>query len=195
MMLLLLTACAPELVAIHEWDDGVVVDTAAGEVPIRVTTTEADVGWRTIVDAQHPENWVALDLDGGGREQVDLESDTWDIRFLRFNVSVNGGISGDLGGEAAFVPGITLSDGLTAPTTGWQTDVTDGPDEGSEPDYALFTWFLYNEATHVLTPDDGVWFVRATSGEVFALQFEDYYDSAGNSAVFTFRWTGPVAQP
>lgn len=192
-MILLLVACAPDLSAVHVWNDGVVYDTAAGEGPVLVETVPEGEGFASRIDARHPANWVAIDFDAGATDPVPLEDGTWDLRFQRFQVSVNGGISGDAGGEAAFVADLALGAANEAPTTGWQTDAPDGPDEASDPDYALYTWYLYDEDTHVLTPDAGVWFVRATTGGVYALSIDSYYDENGDSGVFTIRWKGPLA--
>lgn len=191
-LLVLTSGCAVDLIDTYEWSNGS-GDGPGGDGP-RVVTVDDGPFYETVVDATSVTEWVGMDLDAGGDEDVGIDNDVWDLRFQRFHISVNGGISGDMGGEAVFVPDLALADATEAPADGWVTDEADSDDENTDPDYALHTWYLYDEETHVLTPDPGVWFVRTTDGQVFPLEVRWYYDEAGSSGVVTFGWADAVPE-
>lgn len=182
----LAAACAPDLADIHDWDDGEGPwDT--GTTASLVQTTDEGGTFLTAVDATSGAVWTALDLDADGAETTD-DQPGWDLKFQRFEVAVNGGITGDGGVEAVWMDGGTL-EGLTAvPDEGWATDEPDGSDDNDLPDYVFRPWFDYDGETHVVTAHPGVFAVRSTEGAHFGVQMLSYYDEAGSSAMLSLRW-------
>jgi hypothetical protein len=208
-MILLFAGCAMDLAENHDWNDGepvvdalppapVVLDTSDTGIPTPppwsdplITIASTGLGKRVRVDARGYDDWRWIDLDTSSA--VPAGDPAWDLRFRRFHGSVNGGVTGDGGAEAAFVADIDFTGGLTVPETGWRADAPDGDDTDTEPDYALFDWYAYDSDTHILTPVPGVWFVRTTAADVYALRILDYYDENGTSGVFSVEWRGPIA--
>jgi len=151
---------------------------------------------RTVVDATNEDAWVYLDLESG--QQLELadgsESDAWDLGFRRFDIAIDGGISGPGGMEAVALEGAAFADVTEVPTEGWLTDAVDGDDENEDPDLALAGWYAYDFMTHVLTPHPLVYVVRTVEGNAFKLEILDYYDDAGTSGFFTIRWAAITAE-
>ncbi len=139
----------------------------------------------TQVDATDAEVWIYMDLESG--RQVDQGDDSWDLRFQRYNIAVNGGISGDADVGVAWVPEADLEGIDTAPASGWTTDAADGDDDDEEPDLAFATWYDYDPETHILTPKSGVYVVRTADAD-YGVELLDYYSDAGTSGYPTFAW-------
>lgn len=179
---LLALGCAPSLSETHVWDDG--DGSALGKV---VTSGEGDGVMSTTVDATDATAWTAVDLDADAVE-ADYGDDVWDLAFQRFEIAVNGGVTGPGGVEAVFMEGLELSDVTAIPEEGWATDEPDGPDENALPDYVFRPWFDYDGDTHVVSAHPAAFAVRSTEGRHFALQMLEYYDDAGSPGMITFRW-------
>jgi HmuY protein len=164
-------------------DDGQIENTAQGELV------------RTVVDATDAMRWVWFDLET--RSQVDpadpLHSEDWDLGFSRYNIALNGGVSGEAGMDAAVLEDTMLESVTAVPDGPWITDAPDSDDHGDDPDYALADWYDYDFATHVLTARPTVYVVRSVEGNAFALEVLDYYDDAGSSGWLQLRWK-PLAQ-
>ena len=54
------------------------------------------------------------------------------------------------------------------------------------------SWYDYDDVTHVLTPFPIVWVVKTADGSHVKLVIESYYDAAGTSGHFTWRWAPMV---
>jgi len=154
-----------------------------------VTTGQnEDLTFTTLVDATLEDAWTYVDFDARAQAAPD---GPWELRFERFHISANGGISGPGGVEVAPISGRSLDEVRAEPAAGWLTDAPDGDDENSVPDYAFEQgdgWYLYDFDRHVLTPRKLVWVVRSPGGATIKLQIERYYDLAGTPAWFTLRW-------
>ncbi|HEY4059096.1 MAG TPA: HmuY family protein [Kofleriaceae bacterium] len=180
-----LTACAP-LIGPSPDDNP---DAAPGDIlPNGKVTTRAndDGSATTLVDSSSDTDWTYIDI------AAFTESDAngpWDLRFQRFHISVDGGISGD--GNVAVAPVIADFDSVTtAPADGYLQDAPDGDDENTIPEYAFEQgdgWYDYDVDTHVLTPKKIVWVVRSTDTTI-KLAIDKYYDSAGTAGWFTVTW-------
>jgi hypothetical protein len=134
--------------------------------------------------------WTYADFETG---KAVTATDAWDLRFQRFHISTNGGVSGSGGVRVAPVTGTTFAALTAAPTTGFVADAADGNGDGV-PDYAFdqgATWYSYNDASHVLTPLPIVWVVETDGGATLKLEIANYYDAAGTSGWFTLHW-GPL---
>ena len=91
-------------------------------------------------------------------------------------MSVNGGVTGAAGVEVVPIDGVPFANVVAAPTTGWVTDLSDGPDENTRDDYgfeAAGGWYAYDVATHVLTARNRVWLVRGRDQPLLKLEVKD----------------------
>lgn len=160
----------------------------------RVTNTQGTGGVVTSqINAMDQTSWVYFQFAGAKEvmPQDPLNSTDWDVALLRFQLKVNGGISGRGGVEVALATGTLFAALSQAPSSGYVTDQVDGADEDADPDYAFVqggTWYNYNAMTHILTPKEQVYVVRATTGKYYKMQITGYYDQAGSSGFPAFRW-------
>ena len=71
----------------------------------------------TLVDATSQESWIYLDFESGRLVEVATpESDTtWDVGFQRYNVKLNGGVSGSGDMEVAISDSVVFDDVDGAP--------------------------------------------------------------------------------
>jgi hypothetical protein len=154
---------------------------------------------RTHVDASEKEVWVYLDLDARAELPVGeaLATGRWDVRFQRFKLESNGGVTGEGSVEVAALPGADFDALTRAPAEGFHADRADGPDENTDTDSAFLEgdgWYSYNILQHKLSPRDVVYVVRTGEARYFKLKMEAYYDAAGSAGNLTFLW-GPVEAP
>lgn len=165
----------------------------------RVTNTQGTGGIVTSqINAMDQTSWVYFQFAGAKEvmPQDPQNSADWDVALLRFQIKVNGGISGSGGVEVALAPGAAFDALPQAPRGGYVTDQVDGADEDTDPDYAFVqggTWYNYNVMTHILTPKDQVYVVRAATGKYYKMQLTGYYDQAGSSGFPAFRWQSTPA--
>lgn len=165
----------------------------------RVTNTQSTGGVVTSqINAMDQTSWVYFQFAGAKEvmPQDPLSSTDWDVALQRFQIKVNGGISGSGGVEVALATGTQFDALSQAPGSGYVTDQVDGADEDTDPDYAFVqggTWYNYNVMTHILTPKDQVYVVRATTGKYYKMQITGYYDQAGSSGFPAFRWQSTAA--
>ena len=141
------------------------------------------------VNATAVDVWVYLSLhDGALKSPAEpLQDDTWQLALQRYNLAVNGGVSGAGGVEVSPVEGRDL-DGLSAaPAKGWRTDLADADGDGV-PEYALGDWYDYDATTHVLSPANRIYALCDGAGACFKLSIEGYYDDAGTPAMLSLRW-------
>jgi hypothetical protein len=141
------------------------------------------------VNATAVDVWVYLSLsDGALVSPADpLQDDSWHLALQRYNLAVNGGVSGAGGVEVAPVEGRDLDGLITAPADGWRTDLADADGDGV-PEYALGDWYDYDATTHVLTPASRIYALCDGQGACFKLSIEGYYDDAGTPAMLSLRW-------
>ncbi len=165
--------------------------TADAAPPGKVQTTRGSDGtYTTLVDSTAMTGWTYADFETG--KEVETTA-AWDLRFQRFHVSTNGGVSGTGGVQVAAVTGTTFAAVTAAPTTGYLSDAADG-DGDQVPDYAFDqgdTWYAYNDQTHLLTPRPIIWVVKTAGGATLKLEILKYYDDAGTSGWFSLHW-GPL---
>lgn len=183
-MVVVLAGCAEDL------SDDLADDGGEEGGGAQIEHTEADGVVQTLVDATSEDTWVWLDLES--RAQIDVAdpqvSDAWDLGFLRFNIAIDGGVSGPGGMEAVILEGVGLHDVDAVPSGPWVTDVADTEDHGDDPDYVTAGWYDYDFATHVLSPKAIVYVVRSVEGNAFAFEVVGYYDDAGVSGWLQLRW-------
>lgn len=195
LSLMAFPACVEDLSPDVDSDDpGVDTDTDTDEdteapALIALTGPEADGSFTAKVKATSNDLWVHLDMETP--EWTD-EGGDWSIAFKRYQIALNGGVSGDAGVEAVFEPGLAYEAATEAPVEGWITDVEDADDDG-DPELAFDTWYDYDASTHVLTPKPGTWFVRGL-GDTYAFEVLSYYSEAGDSGYPSVRFK-PVTDP
>lgn len=174
-------------------------DTPIGQMG-RITNSEAPNGSiSTKVDATDAMSWVYFHLASGKEvtPQTPQNSTDWDLALQRYHVKINGGVSGSGGAMVGVVTGSSFDAIEQAPPTGYVTDQPDSADDDMDPDYGfaqLGPWYNYNVMTHLLTPKDQVYVVRAPSGVHYKVQLTAYYDTAGSSGFPTFRWKALASQ-
>jgi hypothetical protein len=183
---LLLSGCAEDLGdALADEDSG-----GGDEGGSQIGNEDEGTKVRTTVDATDGMRWIWFDFQSRAQVEVadPLHSDAWDLGFQRYNVALNGGVSGEGGMEAVVLADTTLDAVTKVPDGPWITDAIDSEDDGDDPDYALADWYDYDFATHVLSPRPTVYVVRSVEGDAFALEVLDYYDEAGSSGWMQMRW-------
>lgn len=166
-LLLLATGCAEDLEPTDEGPDAPVI----GDVEDR-----GDGTYALTIDASDEEAWVYFHFEQG----VVGETDGWDLALRRFVIDLPDD------GLARYAPDATLASVTAAPDDGWVADTDDET-------RALDTWYAYDPVNHVLSPTDGVWYVKAAE-RYYALRVEGYYDDAGTAGHLALAWT-PVETP
>jgi len=175
-------------------DGGPAADAAPAATGRVATVRRPDGTYTTRIDASASDAWIAVDLETGGEAAAD---GPWDLACQRFHVKLNGGVSGDRGVEVAPLVGADFAAVTAAPADGWIRDAADGDDPGTDPDLAFEQgdgWYVYDPATHVLTPRPVVWVIRTSDGNVVKAVIESYYDDAGTSGHPRLRWA-PLGAP
>ncbi|MED5373786.1 MAG: HmuY family protein [Myxococcota bacterium] len=180
MILLTLLACLPDLSeSMNTWDTGSLAldDTQATEGPTALK-----------IDATDYTLWVPLDLDTLTLGAPGESLEGWDLRFQRYLVELDGGVSGEGEVEATYIEGadFTALAWEDLPASGWAQDAPDGDDEDTEPDRVFDEWYDYDVDDHSLTPKERVYVVR-TPEQTFKLVFDSYYDAAGSPAKLQLR--------
>jgi HmuY protein len=179
--LLVLSGCFESIAP----DAGVAADaTTVGKYS---TTRNADGSYTTVIDATSAADWVYGDFDTGLETSM---TGPWDLRFQRFHISTNGGVSGSGGVEVVPIAEVPFVQVTAAPASGWTSD--SGDDANGAPSYAFEQgngWYDYDPTTHVLTPKRLVWVVRTHGGATIKLEITNYYDDAGTAGWFTLRWS------
>lgn len=168
-------------------------DAAISGSPIETLGRDGDVT-TTRVDATSDSEWIYMDLESGAQVTQDAaqDGDAWDIAFQRFQIMVNGGVSGEGGVEVAVLES-AFDDVDEAPESGFITDAPDSDvDENDDPDLAFTAgdtgWYDYDLTTHTLSPRPFTYVVRTVERNVYKLAILDYYDDAGTSGFLTFEW-------
>lgn len=190
---LLLLGCAEELTLPDPVDDPGDDDTGEPGEPDAAAwfdvLDDADGILTVRIDATNGQIWRTVDLVAGAPVDVPevATSTAWHLGASRFNLAINGGVSGPGGLQAAFVPGVSVEDAVEAPADGWLTDAWAPDSDPPTVEHALGDWYDYDPSTHVLTPKAGVYVIRGSEVAV-VLQVVGYYDDAGNSGFPTLRW-------
>lgn len=148
-----------------------------------MTNTELAGGvTKTVVNASNSSTAIYIDL--GWKTEVfpkaPGESADWDLSFQREKIKANGG-PGEV--RIATLAGANFDTLRTAPATGYTSD-------GAQ----IAEWYVYDHATHVLTPANSVFVIQSIAGDYFKLKFDSYYSAAGTSGYPTFRWA-PIDPP
>jgi hypothetical protein len=154
----------------------------------KVRTARASDGtYTTLIDATSATDWVYADFQAG---TVVTADEAWDLRFQRFHISTNGGVSGTRGVAVAPITDAGFAEVTEAPATGYLSDTGDADGDGM-PDYAFDqgdAWYDYDDMTHVLTAKPIVWVMKRADGAALKLQILKYYDTAGTAGWFTLHW-------
>ncbi len=158
----------------------------------KVRHSSSDGVTMTLVDSTDEEAWVYLDLDaadeGEASGELDEDESGWDLGLRRFEIKLNGGISGDEEVELGYSENADF-DALSEPPQDlvWITD-GDTVDEDGQAVLAFDDWYDYNVMTHTLAPKARVYFVRTSNAQLFKLAIVDYYSTAGSPGHLAFKW-------
>ena len=182
-------ACAPDLRVDHPFDGAASLD--AGPL---VSATALDAGVTLLhVDATSKTAKTYVDLDQGREMKLceALDSNGWELAFMRVEITENGGASNPAGQVAVAVLKGATFDGLTrAPASGYLQD-------GAQAVFASAEggWYTYTLSSHGVNPQAGlIYVVRSSAGAYFKLQLLGYYDAAGTSGVYTLQFA-PLQAP
>ncbi|MEC7987032.1 MAG: HmuY family protein [Myxococcota bacterium] len=143
------------------------------------------------INATDASTWIYFDLESASivSPEDPTDSTDWDIAFQRYQIAINGGISGT--GEMEVLPVLGVYDDFEtldeAPEGEWVTDVEDADDDGI-PEYAFQDWFDYDVSTHILTPANAVYFVRTVEENTFRVRIHDYYSAQGDSGYMSVEF-------
>jgi len=151
------------------------------------TMAQGDGSFVSVIDTRDESAFTYLDLESSA--EVDADSETWDLGFLRFNVATHV--------EVAVLEGTDFDALTTAPVDGYRSDASDPETSMKEtmPGYAFDLWYDYNMMTHVLTARaDLVYVVHTPEDNFYKVQMLDYYDAAGTSGYLSLRWA-PLLPP
>ncbi len=163
-------------------------------------TTAAGSGLTTVVRATSTKEWTHCNMELG----IGTSGTDWDLRFRRYQVATNSGVSGEGSGGACNtgltdLNAVTSVGQFTSPTAGEcpnflvDTDLTVADGEASSSGFpgssVMVDWYTYNTTTHVLESNNLIYIIRLRNGtDYIAIQFTDYYSDAGTSGYPTFRW-------
>ena len=186
LSLFCLIGCAPSLEEEWEWDnkDETVFDDIDVDSGDELQTT-----FRSQVDATNHDDWVLLNLETGEMSSTSDMSNhnDWDIAIRRFVFALNCPLNGPENVAAQIITGDSYDDYVDIPTEGFVQDIADNNDDGV-PEYVFGDWFDYDPNTHILTPKDQFYVIQNRNEYHFKFQIEDYYSSAGTSAMITISW-------
>lgn len=195
----------PDAGPIPTTDSGPAPTPDGGPAPSTERVRHTDLGGgvvETLVDGTATDRWVMLDLDRGGAEvDAELETDTtWDLAIQRYHLRTNGGAGGPADVRVAVLE-VAFDDVTQAPSEGWRQDEppaeTEIPGEvpmGSDIPSTVISneedpWYVYDGATHELTPKLRTYVIESTESRYFALAMVDYYSpETANAGYPTFRW-------
>jgi len=152
------------------------------------------------VNASDYDNWVHLDMDTGAEVVPANPADdlVWDLRFQRYKIQSNGGVSGAASVVVGRVRTTDYDAIVEAPTIRYYEDAEDSDDEDQDVDNPFIgatNWYNYDGSDHTLSPADFVFIVRSSQGTYYKLQMTGYYSSlASTSGYPSFRYA-PIAAP
>lgn len=183
--------CAPDLRERLPRDNGGDASPNADLAEEGVLDTGADlsVSQEVVIDATSETEWHRYDFE---RQGLVDESLPWDLRFQRYRIELNGGVSGDGGVEAAVLDDVRFEDVTPRDVPpdadpAWTTDMEDTDGDG-ELNTVFGDWYDYDPTTHILTPKSRVTLVRTVEGMTVKVEIVDYYDDSGTSGYPRFRW-------
>jgi HmuY protein len=138
--------------------------------------------FRFTVEAADPESWRFISLATG--TLVDA-ADSWDLAFRRFHIISNGG-AGFRGAGGVIDAGSVPIDSV-ALAAGAVVEETIVAGDSSNP--AIARWYRYGLTSHLLTPLDRTYIVRAADGRRhYALRVLSYYCIGARPGCVTIRY-------
>jgi hypothetical protein len=153
-------------------------DLGSGVTEVRIVATESS-------------EWIYSSIDTNA-EVTPKEPDTsteWTLKFQRFAIRINGGISGKGDVEAQISKETDFDAIKKAPKDGYTTDKADGPDEDTEADLIFSIengWYVYDPKTHTLAARDRIYIIKA-NGNYYKLKMISYYFEK-QPGFPTFKW-------
>ena len=119
-----------------------------------------------------------------------LLENAWDLHIDNLtNINVNGGSTAPGEVCAMLITGTSYTDFKTAPDGIYNTDTQNGGVIGDE-------WWDYNPATHIVTPKDQFYVIKAASGDYYKFQISESMFSSRTDGELSFKFeklTAPAA--
>ena len=133
--------------------------------------------WESLVNAESNDYYLYFSFNT--QEAVAVSdndastNDDWDIAFKRYNVKLNGGLSGNKG-----VVGVDLAvagspDSVDFDSVVDTSDITSGDWVEDGIDLVVDAWYSYNYQTHELTPTNNVYLLKDANGDFVKFQVID----------------------
>jgi len=168
-------------------DDDSVTNVETDDPAAKVVTTDnGDGSFSTMVNAgmYDATEWVYFSFADGEVVVVAPETATnWDMRFMFYNVQINGGSNGSAGVEIAYTDGVDFAAVTAAAANGYVTDA-----EGADAFDTDGGWYTYNPITHDTVLNGRVWFVHLADGSYLKLELDNLVDNAGTPGYPGFTW-------
>jgi hypothetical protein len=149
----------------------------------RAVPGEFGVGsFRFTVEAADPGSWRFISLATG---TLVAGGDSWDLAFRRFHIISNGGVGfrgagGIIDGGSVPMDSVELAAGA---------DVVKTVVAGDSSNPAIARWYRYGLTSHLLTPLDRTYIVRAADGRRhYALRVLSYYCTGARPGCVTIRY-------
>jgi len=140
------------------------------------------------IDARNPKKWIYFNLSEKRIVHPRFVSSTnWDLAFKRYHVIANGGAA-NLAADGGIrdLGAIDLTHLPKVPQDQYVKDTRTQDGRGIE-NAAIRHWYLYDYASHILTPMSHVYGVRTPGGRYFAFRILNYYCSNGQSGCVTLE--------
>lgn len=137
------------------------------------------------IDVTSEDEFVYLDVATNAEVVVadPTTSEGWDLAFQKTTIHVNGGVSGIGNVAIAHVDGVPFKDVNEESATDFRTD----QDTAGDAFKADNNWYSYDMTTHTLSVRDRVYLVQNTSGDLFKIQLESYYDENNTAGHITVK--------
>jgi hypothetical protein len=140
-----------------------------------------DGSLRLTVDASSPDAWRFVSLSHGAPVAA---QDDWDLAFRRFHIMSNGGPGFSGTAAVADLGPVAFEAAAIPPDSAFRA--TEAARDSTNP--AIDRWYRYGFTSHLLTPLDRTYVVRAAAGRHYALRVQSYYCPGARPGCLTIRY-------
>lgn len=181
--------CAPSLEEEWKWSNKDEASTDLFEYDTGTNNGELQTVFNTQINATDHDEWVMIDLETGNMSTSTniTEHEEWDLAVRRFIFALNCPLNGPGDVYAQAILDQSFDTFWDIPTDGFVQDEADTNGDGVA-EYVLGEWFDYDPSTHILTPRNQFYVIQNRNGNHFKFAIENYYSSAGTSAMITVLW-------
>ncbi len=167
-------------------DDSITGIEPTGETEKVATTDNGDGSFSTVVNAgmYDATQWVYFSFADGEVVVTEPATDSnWDLRFMFYNVQLNGGSNGSAGVEIAYEDGVVFAEVSAAAAGGYVTDA-----DGADAFDTDGGWYIYNPVTHDTALNGRIWFVHLMDDSYVKFEMDNLVDDAGTPGYPGFTW-------